>query len=496
MAEFPTKRIINLGEQSEPQSGDYIVTDNQTNGTKKTPASALAKAADLTAEQTARQQADTELESTLNDCAKLPESTVDVEFTENVGIIRTNLSVYSEGSSYRGRYTSIPVNSGETYYISCYSLNNNYPGCFGVAEGGTSAVTPFLLGGSAQAYNDAEVTIPEGISTIYINANYPDVLGVKKLGRMTQTEFEQRFSKLEEVTSPAMYATINSNNTLRFKKKSLLSKKDLCITMGHNSIGNNLYSFLDMYDKSNVGALSADFTPESGANTLGMSQSDWISPYVVKAVSNADGDHPAADYFTGGNHRSNNSSSGAGKTATETALKILIDGVEPTIDKVYPCSFIDVFVTNLINGYNTSKDDGTGRNIIQEDIHFHITTEKVEIERVITPLETVVVQRCYGLQIYYPSSTVSFIGGEDRIPFAVNANKLSGNKNTRDVIATSAFEIRSGVYPTDIGSFGFNDSAFSYFTSGNKVYSNVIYNNATEFSTGEKYYCNGYYIFN
>ena len=58
MAEFPTKRIINLGEQSEPQSGDYIVTDNQTSGTKKTPASALAKTADLTAEQTARQQAD------------------------------------------------------------------------------------------------------------------------------------------------------------------------------------------------------------------------------------------------------------------------------------------------------------------------------------------------------------------------------------------------------------------------------------------------------
>ena len=57
MAEFPTKRIINLDEQSEPQSGDYIVTDNQTSGTKKTPASALAKAADLAAEQTARQQA-------------------------------------------------------------------------------------------------------------------------------------------------------------------------------------------------------------------------------------------------------------------------------------------------------------------------------------------------------------------------------------------------------------------------------------------------------
>lgn len=47
MAEFPTKRIVNLDEQSEPQSGDYIVTDNQTSGTKKTPASALAKAAEV-----------------------------------------------------------------------------------------------------------------------------------------------------------------------------------------------------------------------------------------------------------------------------------------------------------------------------------------------------------------------------------------------------------------------------------------------------------------
>ena len=58
MAGAGTKRIVDLTEAPAVQSGDYIAIDSTARGTKKTPASVFAKAADLTAEQTARQQAD------------------------------------------------------------------------------------------------------------------------------------------------------------------------------------------------------------------------------------------------------------------------------------------------------------------------------------------------------------------------------------------------------------------------------------------------------
>ena len=62
MAGAGTKRIVDLTETSEVQSGDYIAIDSTARGTKKTPVSVFAKAADLTAEQTARAAADTELD--------------------------------------------------------------------------------------------------------------------------------------------------------------------------------------------------------------------------------------------------------------------------------------------------------------------------------------------------------------------------------------------------------------------------------------------------
>lgn len=63
MAGEGTKRIIELPEATTVSSGDYFAIDSESGGTKKTPASVFAKAADLTAEQTAREQAVADLKS-------------------------------------------------------------------------------------------------------------------------------------------------------------------------------------------------------------------------------------------------------------------------------------------------------------------------------------------------------------------------------------------------------------------------------------------------
>ena len=137
MAEFPTKRIINLGEQSEPQSGDYIVTDNQTSGTKKTPASALAKAADLAAEQTARAAADntlggqvTDLKSDLNSATHLQKKSLLTNVTWELGTFDTQTGQESSSTTrIRSKeYVDISdyekiefkINIGYKYTIYCF----------------------------------------------------------------------------------------------------------------------------------------------------------------------------------------------------------------------------------------------------------------------------------------------------------------------------------------------------------------------------------------
>ena len=62
MAGEGTKRIIDLTEAAETQSGDYIAIDSTGRGTRKLPAGFMATAEDLSEEQTARQTADATLD--------------------------------------------------------------------------------------------------------------------------------------------------------------------------------------------------------------------------------------------------------------------------------------------------------------------------------------------------------------------------------------------------------------------------------------------------
>ena len=62
MAGEGTKRIIDLTEAAETQSGDYIAIDSTGRGTRKLPAGFMATAEDLSEEETARQTADATLD--------------------------------------------------------------------------------------------------------------------------------------------------------------------------------------------------------------------------------------------------------------------------------------------------------------------------------------------------------------------------------------------------------------------------------------------------
>ena len=54
---------------------------------------------------------------------------------------------------------------------------------------------------------------------------------------------------------------------------------------------------------------------------------DWFSPHQVRAVNNPNGDNTSTVIFTGGNHMSNNSSSGGVVTGVCTQFDVFCDGV-------------------------------------------------------------------------------------------------------------------------------------------------------------------------
>jgi chromosome segregation ATPase len=86
---------------------------------------------------------------------------------------------------------------------------------------------------------------------------------------------------------------------------------------------------------------------------------------MVRATENADGDDIESTYFTGGNHQYNNQGSGSSATARSLSLRFFVDGREVMSEKGY-ANKIEIRWTNNVQGYNTRKADGTGREILQE----------------------------------------------------------------------------------------------------------------------------------
>lgn len=128
MAGTETKRIIELAEASAVQSGDYIAVDSNARGTKRVSTDTIATATALTAEQTARQQAD-EAEQ----AAREQTDAKVADLKSDINKIGTNTELYSlasKGVSGSSAWRIDIINdvivpqAGETYYLHIDSVTN------------------------------------------------------------------------------------------------------------------------------------------------------------------------------------------------------------------------------------------------------------------------------------------------------------------------------------------------------------------------------------
>ncbi len=150
------------------------------------------------------------------------------------------------------------------------------------------------------------------------------------------------------------------------------------------------------------------------------SGTDWIGPYYVCGASSVQSG--LTQKFTGGWHGSNGDGTGT-PTALTSDLSINIDGEKSTGNLERSCEQVDLYVTNLIHGYDYSL---TNKNLLKETVHYSIkNTRQVEVQVKIEALEDLVIQRYYGLQSQNFSlfDSVKYMAGQRVINTgAVNVN--------------------------------------------------------------------------
>ena len=209
---------------------------------------------------------------------------------------------------------------------------------------------------------------------------------------------------------------------------------------------------------------------------------DWFSPHYVAAVNNIDGSNPSSMTFTGGNHQSNNSSSGGVPTAECTQFDVYCDGALVGDGDAAYGDAIQINITNEICGYNTWKSDGTGRKILKEQIRITMgESARMNCEIIHTALEDIIRARYYGLQTVNDCYTtgVQYLGGTNRGLYAANAANNCGNKTCRDGrFLTPAGDIMlTHIDNIDLGSFDYAPGTdHSYFTTtAQKSYFSILF---------------------
>lgn len=153
------------------------------------------------------------------------------------------------------------------------------------------------------------------------------------------------------------------------------------------------------FDLHSVGthARGERFVSEMGSY-VDLSTKNWLPtsdslllPLIVGAVNNADGDNLTDKWFTGGAHAFGNTTTGS-PTMRELSNTVMVDGKSLSIGQQNVRGRVcTIDVVNNIQGYNTCKENGGGREIIQQRAHIEITNTYIESTIEFVALEEVVV---------------------------------------------------------------------------------------------------------
>lgn len=285
--------------------------------------------------------------------------------------------------------------------------------------------------------------------------------------------------------------------------------RNLCITMKKRG-GNNIFDFARISVVNN--GVSLPDMNDAHHELLQSINTDFHSPFIIKAIDNIDGDKIDSADFTGGNHDySNHDSSNTDNPQTATgrtaSIKFFVDGEEKA-DGYGECTYLKIVWENFVQAMNTKKVDGTGREVLREkhEIVFDGFEWKETVELI--PLEDIHFATWYGFQ--YPFTTsgnayVQFLSASNRQKTLISSGGTvpalqSGNLETLGYRVTyeDGRMVQAEIDPSfDLGKREYvtytSEKTKGAFTSGRKCYFSIIRSDSI-FNKGFSYFLRGRYL--
>lgn len=395
----------------------------------------------------------------------------------------------------------IQVKQGEKYRI----VGNGMVGStkiYGIYKNETmDATTMLIVGNTVGNYEsgnyDEIVTIPYGGTTLavaYMSSNPSSAIVTKIVEK----------SKIEDITTlnahidaSSMYCDIkNQQLILNYRYHGKIIQLTLKPTGG-----NNLFDFNSFAYKISDNAALSDL--ESGFSLVTAGGTDWHAPFIVESVNNVDGDNISDGvyrvYFTGGNHQYNNSGGGSTSTARLVSLAFFVDGKSVSDFRGY-CTNIRIEWVNNVQGYNTTKANGTGREILQERHIMELGGGEIKERIILTPLEDIKISLWYGVQAFAQNvNSIEFIGSDNR--FTTNSYNINSISKKCRRMQLNRDSIGVGIEIDESLDLGLREKItannnFGAFRSGDKYYCQIINASVAEtYAANANYYLNCKWFF-
>lgn len=312
---------------------------------------------------------------------------------------------------------------------------------------------------------------------------------------------EEKFQEIDDEIANLPVSTVNkvkyiieeNGNSITIIYK-YSETQDMAICMKKKG-GNNIFDFYFFGVVPNTNPAVADVI--DGITYLQTTTTDWHAPFIVKAKNNADGDDTSNHTFTGGNHQYNNTESGSTATGRTTSLAFYADKRHVTSGSG-GCSELMIVWTNQIQGYNTRKANGSGREILKEVHRVVFDGTKFDEYINLIPMEDIRMERWYAFQwVATPYTYVKYIGGTNRGEYDKTSSSNCGdNKCCHMQMYSSNHEILIDVDPTyDIGDHRYYAGTETIFYSSGigKGYFFIIQD--TDLDSGMTYALHGSYTF-
>lgn len=411
----------------------------------------------------------------------------------------------------------VPCDGGGKYTVSRKQITSRFNVYSSVDEPKTAGVqhNGYVLGTA----NDYSLTINAGTGAKYISVQCYNLsidsaidleeflAGIKIEKGSAATEGNEywqpdiKFENLDPNTRGMLSRASKIYYEVHDDEISVVSKynetQDICVQLKKKG-GNNLF---DYYLFSKIPNSSFEVGNKIFGTEVLKTQTDWHSPFRIKAISNIDGDNPESHYLTGGSHEYTNTGSGGTPTARTVDIAFYADNRKISSGSGY-CGKIKIIWTNMVQAYNTTKANGSGREVLKEihELSFDGYEWISHIELI--PLEDIEVESWYGLQCSFGdlyNGKMKYIGGLNResIDISTKVYSKSGNRFASGLIAqknTDRMVMELDVN-YDLGDRSMYDGDEGLWTNSGALKGYTYLINNSLLKVNSSYFAKGKYIF-